>query len=351
MTSTAVFWCDLGGAHGSGHAMRCIALAEEVEKRGDRPLFMVDAASVPFVQSQLEQRGFEYKTPFADHTETIGFINSQSPKAVFIDSYLLPEYVYSKLYATHLTVAIVDGDPSFRKAHLYVDQNIGAERDRWTYPLGCENSVHLSGIQYALIRDSVLESRPRRLEHQGSHPVPSVLAVLGGTDPYRVAPTITKALKRTAQPFNLTVIAANHQIEQEILSLPTREDQLVTVIAPTQELPQLVRRANLVISASGTSSWELLCLGAPTVFTCVAANQEAGYSRLIEAGLGIGIGSSSTILERADQVSQVLGSALLDTQMRIELAEVAWQSVDGLGRQRVLNKLHEIQTNTSTATQ
>ena len=53
------------------------------------------------------------------------------------------------------------------------------------------------------------------------------------------------------------------------------------MIGPTVAArPQYVE-SDLVISASGTSTWELLCLGATAGLVCVVDNQEMGYERAV----------------------------------------------------------------------
>ena len=49
--------------------------------------------------------------------------------------------------------------------------------------------------------------------------------------------------------------------------------QSITLVPPVADLPRLIVEADLVISAAGTSTWDLLCLGAPPALLWVVDNQ------------------------------------------------------------------------------
>lgn len=319
--------------------MRCIALAEELTREGYEALFLLDAGEVPFIEDQLSIRGFEYQVPTRDLGATLSIISNHDPVLVVVDSYVLPNFVYTTLYQRYLTLAIVDGDLRERQAHIYLDQNIGSEFDQWDFPQGCESSIRLAGLDYALIRDEILRYRPTSVGNQNPTKQPRVLMMLGGTDPTNTSPLLAKALAATAQPFSLTAIAATDRSFNEISSIECLPDQIVKPIRPTTEVAKLICESHLVISASGTSSWELLCLGAPTAFVCVAQNQVESYSRILAKRLGVGLGESNSLPTQSQRLAATLSNSLEDVALRNSLSENGWTQVDGLGRRRVFQAI------------
>lgn len=338
--ATVVIWCDLGPRQGVGHLMRCLALAEEISARGRRVVFLVDASRVPFARRQLEARGLEAVAPPRELDDQVALVESLDPEAVVIDSYALPAEAYRRVRERRRTLALVDGDLGGREADLYLDQNIGAEDDRHTLPPGSER---LAGLGFALMRDDVLAHRPAAprpaaAREDAGRPV-RVFAFFGGTDPYGAAPLVADALLRTGVAVHLVVVAASDDARAGLTSLRPGPDQGVEVIAPTDRLPELVGSADLVLSAAGTSSWELLCLGAAVGFVCVADNQAEGYARTVAGGWGLGLGTLEELRADPSHAIEVLRPALRDAELRARLREQGWRLVDGRGRQRVVDRL------------
>src|SRR5690606_32624250 len=127
----------------------------------------------------------------ADEAGHLELLECLRPRAVVIDSYLLPAAVYSAVRARAGLVAIVDGDPQGREADVYVDQNFGAEDEAWELAPG---SRRMAGAEFALIRDDVIAQRPAAPRRGGDRNPPEVFAFFGGTDAYGAAPVVAREL-------------------------------------------------------------------------------------------------------------------------------------------------------------
>jgi spore coat polysaccharide biosynthesis predicted glycosyltransferase SpsG len=317
--------CDVGPRHGVGHLMRCVALAEEFAARGHRVVFVSEAAEVPFAARQLSARGFASVAPATPYAEQLRALGATT---VVIDSYHLPVTAYAEVSAAFPTVAIVDGDPAGRVAHLYVDQNLGAEDDAWELPA---TARRLAGLDYALMRAEVLAERPASAEHEEADPL-RVLAFFGGTDAFGAGPVLARALVATGRPFDATVVAPSSWDPPA-----TGPRQRLTLIGPADDLASRVRAADVVVSAAGTSSWELLCLRAACGFVCVAENQRVSYDRVVGTGAVVGLGVLDDV--RADPAAAVaaLDRLLTDAGLRRGLRVAGGTLVDGRGRVRVVD--------------
>lgn len=324
-----VICCDVGPTYGVGHLMRCLALAEELALRGRPVVFAADVTSVPFAQQQVEARGFGHVPAPGDLDEHLRVLAGLGAVGVVLDSYHQPRALYDAVAATYPTLALVDGDPDGRTAHLLLDQNIGAEGDDWDVPAG---ATRLAGLDFALMRTEILDRRPAAAR-TADQPVPTVFAFFGGTDAFGAGPVLTEALVRTGLPFDLRVVAPTPWAQ-----IPAaRPGQRIAVIGATDRLADEVLAADLVVSAAGTSSWELLCLGAACAFVCVAENQELSYGRTVAAGLGLGVGRLDDLVRDAGPGAAVLAGALDDAGTRAGLRRRGWEQVDGLGRRRVVD--------------
>ncbi len=334
---TLLVRCDVGPEYGVGHLMRCVALAEEFAGRGFEVVFSADAGSVPFAREQLLRRGFGWVQP-PDSVEGL-VVQARAADAVVLDSYVLPPAAYTAVRRVAPTLAIVDGDPAGKDGDVLVDQNIGAEHDDWPLPDG---SVRLAGLEHALMRDEIRDARVGGAEPAASAPDsigPRVFAFFGGTDAFGAAPVVTRALVATGAPLDLRVVGATEPLRTELAEVEPGPGQRVRVIEPTSALASEVVAADLVVSAAGTSSWELLCLGAACAFVCVADNQVVSYERVVASGAVAGLGRIEELRDDPTEAVEVLGRLLGDDAARAGLRRSGSRLVDGRGRERVADAL------------
>ncbi|MBF8187633.1 spore coat protein [Nonomuraea sp. K274] len=323
------FRCDAGARIGVGHLVRCVALAEELCARGIEVVFLGEVRDSEWARSQLRDRGFALVDAPPEPVRLAALAHRLRLDAVVLDSYDLPEETGTVLRGGGLAVlAIVDGDPLGRQADLYLDQNLGAERRTFRLP-----APRLAGARYALLRDSV-RVRVRapsagavsggRVPAPGAGPVPRVLCFFGGTDSAGVAPAWARALLATGVPFLGTVVSP----------VSFEAGGSITVVPPTDRLPELMAGADLVVTAAGSAVWELLHLGVPTALSWVADNQLIGYQELVRRGVAAGLGP-----EPDGAAVGVLARLLADPAAREEHGRRGRGLVDGKGRARVADAL------------
>ena len=322
--------CDAGARTGVGHLVRCVALAEELVSRGVGVRFLSDLGDVAWAEAQLSSRGLPWHPPPFDPVGLVAAIERLEIDALVIDSYTLPPpHSVAVRKAGRPVLAIVDGDFRGQTADVYVDQNLDAVIDE-------PDAIGLAGLDYALLRSSVRQLRPLAAPVHTSGRTPKVVAFFGGTDAYRAAPQVARLLAETAVPFDATVIGANAELRSELDAVEARPGQHFEIIAPTDDLPKLLAGADLAVSASGTSTWELLCLGLPAALVWVVDNQILGYDRTVARGLGAGLGQLGHL---GSPAIETLRSLLTDADRRTELAARAWAAVDGRGVERVADAL------------
>jgi spore coat polysaccharide biosynthesis predicted glycosyltransferase SpsG len=329
--------CDVGPARGIGHLMRCLALAEELRGRGADVLFVSDSHTVPWAHEQIMSRGLAVEAALWTPEEHLALFSRLELDAVVFDSYDLDPAVYAAVRRAGLaTLAVVDGEFRGAEADLYVDQNLGSELDSPVLPAG---STRLAGLEYVLLRDDVLALRPDKPPEPGVATTPQVLAVFGGTDAYGAGPHAVAALAATGLPFDATVIAPRPELIEAIRAVRLAPGQRVEPVGPTGRLAAEVVASDLVISASGTSTWELLCLGAVAGLVCVVDNQVMGYERTVATGAAAGVGVLSELTRDPGQAVSVLTTLFTDRAERTRLATTGWRLVDGKGRARVADAL------------
>jgi spore coat polysaccharide biosynthesis predicted glycosyltransferase SpsG len=330
MTVTVGIRADAGAQRGVGHLVRCVALAEELVERGVAVKFLSDLGGLTWAEQQLTRRGLPWHPAPYDPVALVAACDRLGLDALVIDSYTLPtEHSVAVRRSGRPVLAIVDGDFRGQTADIYVDQNLDAVID-------ADEALGLAGLDYALLRNAVRQLRPLGAPVHLTSRTPKVVAVFGGTDPYRAAPQIADLLAATGVAFDATVVAADESLRDDLLAVEAGPGQHFEIISPTDDLPKLLAGADLAVSASGTSTWELLCLGLASALVWVVDNQILGYERTIAHGYAAGFGRLGQF---TDKSVEVLRELLTQPGSRSALAVRAWGAVDGRGVERVADAL------------
>jgi spore coat polysaccharide biosynthesis predicted glycosyltransferase SpsG len=331
--------CDAGPTTGVGHLVRSIALAEELTARGAQVLFLGDVGGVAWAERELRERDLPLLPGPGTPQDMVAAVGELGLDGLVVDSYTLDPACAGAVRASGVpTLAIVDGETRGQEPDLFLDQNLDAELADVPVPAGARR---LAGLRYVLLRDSVRRLRPSapKVAHEGR---PRLLAFFGGTDAFGAAPIVARLVLETGVPVEMTVVAGSPALRVQLAALTPGEGQELHIIDPTDRLPEHIAAADVVVSASGTSTWELLCLGAAAAMVWVVDNQWLGYERVMAGGLTAGIG---LLADLADPASPAAGHAvvtlrelLTDPRVRTELSARAMAVVDGRGRERVADE-------------
>jgi len=365
--------CDGGGRLGVGHVMRSLALAEAAVAAGHR-VVVAGQFEGAFLQAQLAAAPVEVAPLVAaaaegDLQQVVDLVRRRRPDVFHVDSYLGSDRLRELVAARGVEAGVIDQTPGDvtpgdvmsgnaisstlifsnmedgtfgrRPADVVIDPTLGAEHT--TRPQDGSTWL-LRGSRYTPVRRRVIDARRRAAVDNVSgvgvaadievgQVARSVLVVMGGTDPVGLAPAAVALLARTGLALEVTAIAvgenaqrARAAAEGSVLSL--------NVLAPVDDLAAMMSGHDLVISAAGTSIWELCCIGVPAAVAWVVDNQREGYDRVVAAGAAVGLGGPD--LGGDDRAVDLLRVALTDSLVRADLVVAGRRIVDGLGAWRVV---------------
>lgn len=355
--------CDGGGPIGVGHVIRSLALAEASVAAG-HTVTVAGHFEGSFVQRQLAEAPVEVVQLAAPLGEggvrpLVDLVRNLRPDVLHVDSYdadgLLGELVASPGVEPGFGILALGGqaggnvvlsnmeDGSFgrRPADVVIDPTLGAER--WDRPDDGSTWL-LRGSRYTPIRQQVLDTRRPGGADPAHLPVArSVLVVMGGTDPVGLAPVAVTLLAGTGLVLDVTVIAAG-EIAERVRAAARGSRLSLNILDPVDDLASVMARQDLVISAAGTSVWELCCLGVPMAVVWAVDNQREGYDAVVAAGAAVGLGGPELGAEDhgpngasvKEAAVDALGKILGDQQARANLVLAGRRVVDGLGAWRVV---------------
>ncbi len=327
--------CDAGAQLGVGHAVRSLALAEAASAHGHKVRWCGRLDDVPWLCADPLLDGSIVVPPEDDPVRLARLATEIGADAVHIDHYGLAGSLRAALGAASLVLSNVeDFRHGRRPADIVVDPNLGAEN----HARPSDGSARLlRGLNYALLRRSILESRHGRADARVAGSLPRVLVVMGGTDAAGLLDPVLDALHAAAVPAEVDVIVPPGHVLR-----PTAGNSLRLHASPPRvDLPRLMARADLVVSAAGTTVWELCCIGAPMALVRATDNQTEGYAAVVAAGAGAGLGGPGEVYD-VEATAGTLRTLLRDANARAELSRRARGLVDGLGATRVLAALEDL---------
>ena len=308
---------------GSGHVMRCLTLAEELRDTGAMVSF-VSRAHSGNMNGLIRNKGFPcHQLPEADalgasvenpHNprseyaswlgdshqrdakETIEAFSEIRPDWLIVDHYGLDEN-WEKIMRPHVGKIMVIDDLADRRhdCDLLLDQNYfanGEKRyDEWVPP----SCTKLLGPKYALLRREFREARKNLKKRSGE--VKRIFVFFGGSDPENITGLAIEAL---SDPEFLhlevdVVIGAQNPNRENVEKLVQNRTR-TTLHIQASNMAELMSKADLAIGAGGSTTWERLYLGLPSIVVPIARNQVPSTKDLCYVGAIKSLGRDGEIL-------------------------------------------------------
>jgi len=267
--------CDAAAATGLGHFVRSSALAAELTAGGADVQLLLPADSLPSAVDRARRAGWEVVVGPWDAADVVA--RTGAGGVAVVDSYRVDgpwlTALHRSLAAAGAHLAVIDdqADRPF-SADLVLNQNVGAER--FAYPGAARV---LAGPRYALLRPQFPAHRDAALASAELLPdVPrTVLVLFGGTDAGGMAAVAAEA-----------AVAAfpGAEVRAVLPGGPGTAPAGVTYLPPVDAIHEEMLAADLVVSAGGTTLWELCCLARPAAVIAVAGNQQPAYDVLSASG-------------------------------------------------------------------
>ena len=123
----------------------------------------------------------------------------------------------------------------------------------------------------------------------------------------------------------------------EALAHPSVADLNVRYLDGVHDVATAMAGADLALSASGTTCWELCCMGLPAVLLPVAANQEPLGAAMHRSCIAHNAGPLSSVSPAG--LAATVADLARDHDRRVEMARRGPQLVDGRGARRVVTRM------------
>lgn len=348
---------------GTGHVMRCLTLADQLHESGAECLFLCrrhsghlleliaqrghQVIALPFLESNPDVRslisdpshdqllGTDWIT---DATETCHALADTPWDWLVVDHYALDaRWEQSVRHICRHLMVIDDLANRQHVCDLLLDQNWCGSSSNMRYDkLTPEHCEKLLGPRYALIQPEYLKLRQLIPPRDGI--VKRVLVFVGGSDLHDLTTRIVNALSKSGlENLAVDVVLGKNYPNLETLHQQVNTRPFTVLHGQIPSLAGLMARADLMIGAGGSTTWERMSLGLPSIVISVAPNQAFTNEALSSAGYIDYLGEVESVT--VDDIAQAALSCLNDPQKLLAYSHKTIELVPGLGAKEISKRL------------
>ena len=337
-----VIRADASTQIGTGHVMRCLALAQAWQDRGGGVMFVM-AIKTPAIEARLKSEGMEVVYipvqigSIGDAEKTINLARKFNAKWVVIDGYNFGGEYQKIIKGDGLRLLMLDdyGHAEHYYADIVLNQNISA--DERLYVHREPYTQLLLGVKYTLLRREFWQWRGWKRE------IPTVarlvLVTLGGSDADNVTLKVIQALQLVELDDLevVVVVGGSNPHYEQLKSVCLDAKFLIHLKRNVTNMPDLMAWADVAIAAGGSTNWELAFMGLPSIILVLADNQRAISLELGKTKVAVNLGWHEDI--SVTEIGSTVAQLLINTDMRAEIVKNSQKLVDGEGYKQVLGYL------------
>jgi len=337
-----IFRADASVAMGTGHVMRCIALAQAWQDQNGECVFAA-AESTSASEARLRDEKFEFVRITAspgtpqDAAQLVQLGIARHGSWIVVDGYQFDVEYQRAVKAAGLKLLVIDdaAHVGADAADLVLDQN--AHADENLYQHGEDDTRLLLGSRYALLRREfkVWREWDREIAPSGR----KVLVTIGGSDPDNLTLIAIRALHLLAadQPDATVVVGGSNPYGDQIEGEIRNTGGSIRLLKDVFNMPELMADVDVAISGAGSTCWEMCFLGLPAIVIDVAENQRPIGQELDRRGIAIHLGSGVDIT--AEKIADQLKTLLASQGRRAAMSDRGRNLVDGRGAERVVSAM------------
>jgi len=333
---------------GTGHLMRCIALAQAWQDRGGKVTFLSNCESYELRQRIIDE-GFDFlpiETPHPD-TNDLGFtldmlsamsheLSATSPWLVIDGYHFTPDY-QKAIKENGCKLLVIDdmAHLDYYHADILLNQNIHAS----SLCYSCDSdTVKLLGCEYVLLRREFLKYKgwKRKIQEKAN----KILVTMGGADPDNVTLKVINALNLLDDSdLKVKIVIGPENPNLAIIKKALHQSQSSLQLLQRADMPELMRWADISISGGGSTCWELAFMQLPYLVIILSDNQERIAKGVGEARAALNCGWFDDLSENL--LSNYIEQIIEDSITRKKYVEKGMELLDGLGVERVIDTMRK----------
>jgi len=339
---TLLIRADASVAIGTGHVMRCLALAQAWQDGGGDVVFAF-AQAMPALAARLRSEGLEVVClnvepgGAEDAAQAADLAKARGANWAVVDGYHFPPEYQCRLKEAGLKLLFVDdnGEGERYAADLVLNQNVHASKKYYSHRAPCTRL--LLGPRYAMLRREFKTWRAwqREIAPLGC----KVLVSMGGSDPDNLTGRVIEAISalKNIEIEARVIVGGSNPNLAALEKLAGTSEGKVRLERNPGNIPELMAWADVAVSAAGSTCWELCFLGLPALVMDVAENQRGIASTLQEKGVAVHLGWAADVTP--SEIGKRLEELLRSPDARKTMSQRGKNLVDGYGAERVASAM------------
>jgi len=349
-----IFRTDASLLIGSGHVVRCLTLAQELNDKGlvsefvcrDHDGNLINHITdrgfkVHILPTLTENNGPEGDLPHAnwlgvhwkvDAEQTFNLLLSSTFDLLVVDHYGIDHRWEAAMKPLCNRIMVID-DLADRKhdCNLLLDQNLGKSRESYR-GLIPKQSECFFGPEFALLKPAYAEQRKKMAPRDGQ--IKRALIYFGGgSDAIELTHSALKAFNCPELiDIQLDIVLSELGKSDLFLKKLFAERGKIALHKQLPDLASLMVKADIAIGACGSTTWERCVLGLPSILVACAINQEAISKAVHDAGAGIVLLPGEDL---CSQISKAVIKLKSDKGHYRKISERAAKICDGSGAPKI----------------
>lgn len=326
---------------GAGHLMRCLTIAEQLARllaagRTDICFVCADGQSAELVRRHDFEAlvlGTDYRDMESELPVWEQLLRGKAVRGILVDSYYVTDGYLKELGGYGAVILLEDSGKRAYPVHTLINYNAPADPEKYRELYDGTGTRLLIGSLYAPIREQFSGK-----SCGVSKEVREVLITTGGGDEDNIAGQILSTLYREELQFHLVVGQFNPFYEE----LQKRETACTNIRlhSGVTDMAGLMSRADIAITAGGSTIYELAALGIPFLCFSYAENQEALTEYIGRTGTA---GFAGAYHRKPSETLEALGglfeSLVRDVTLRQTYHDRELMLVDGKGAGRLAKEI------------
>jgi len=337
------FRVDSSSRIGTGHIMRCLTLANELNTRGV-DVFFICRELEGNISGSVEEKGFKvYRLPYCpdvslkvDLEQTCAVLKNENKDIswLVVDHYALDKEWECRMKPYVKKIMVIDELADRQHdCDLLLDQSFVENMNNYSelLPPDCRG---LYGTQYLLLRPEFSVNWGRADIDRSDMNDQVVHVFFGGCDINGHTGRFSRLLAENFTELRLNIIVGGgYKYTDELKELVGRFKDRLNWLQDVPDMSDSMRTSNIAFGAPGITTWERACVGLASAYCAINENQIKVLEFLDDKGLCSYIGYVNTVSD--DEFISKFDRFLNDRQRLTSMRNIGLTNVDGCGAKRV----------------
>lgn len=329
---------DMNNTIATGHVMRCLAIADEAKAQGEQVTFLLADEQALELITQRGYQALVLHTNWNDMEsglpELLQVVEKEKIEKILIDSYQVTER-YLQVLTSYVKTVYIDDQNAF----VYPVSGIICYANYWQkfdYPNRYKGTKLFLGTDYVPLRKVFSECEKKQIRNKAEE----LLILSGGTDPYEILKGILEKIDKSEYKC-INVICGRYYTAYEDLKKVYSSFDNVHIYQAVSNIEYYMKNADIVVSAGGTTLYELCACGTPAISYSFADNQLDNVHQFQEDGM-IDYAGDVRFDKVIENIIYYLDKYQGDMQLRQQRSRKMQKLIDGNGALRIVEALKDI---------